>query len=106
MASGQSAGHVAASARDSNRFTVSVNIEPESKVVFLLTYEELLERKNDQYELIVNIRPGQIVKDLNVKVSKTQQELVTILQLALNSFILVVVGYFMLVLVCFSEFFC
>ncbi|XP_018570732.1 inter-alpha-trypsin inhibitor heavy chain H4-like isoform X2 [Anoplophora glabripennis] len=68
VASGQSAGHVAACARNSNRFTVSVNVEPEAKVVFLLTYEELLERRNGQYELIVNIRPGQIVKNLNVKV--------------------------------------
>ncbi|XP_018575083.1 inter-alpha-trypsin inhibitor heavy chain H4-like [Anoplophora glabripennis] len=68
VASGRSAGHVAVSTRNSNKFTVSVNIEPESKVIFFLTYEELLERKNDQYELIVNIHPGQIVKDLNVKV--------------------------------------
>ncbi|KAJ8920664.1 hypothetical protein NQ315_004803 [Exocentrus adspersus] len=68
VASGQSAGHVAVNARDSNKFTVSVNVEPESKVTFLLTYEELLERKNDQYELILNIHPGQIVKDLNVQV--------------------------------------
>ncbi|XP_018570736.1 inter-alpha-trypsin inhibitor heavy chain H4-like isoform X2 [Anoplophora glabripennis] len=68
VASGQSAGHVAVSARNSNKFTVSVNVEPEAKVVFLLTYEELLERRNGQYEQVVNIRPGQIVKDLNVKV--------------------------------------
>ncbi|XP_018575685.1 inter-alpha-trypsin inhibitor heavy chain H4 isoform X2 [Anoplophora glabripennis] len=68
VASGQSAGHVAVSTRNSKKFTVSVNVEPESKVVFLLTYEELLDRRNDQYELIVNIHPGQIVKDLNVKV--------------------------------------
>ncbi|KAJ8966388.1 hypothetical protein NQ314_003549 [Rhamnusium bicolor] len=62
VASGQSAGHVSVSARDSNRFTVSVNIEPESKAVFLLTYEELLQRKYEQYELVINIHPGQIVQ--------------------------------------------
>ncbi|CAG9823746.1 unnamed protein product [Phaedon cochleariae] len=68
VASGQSAGHVEVSARDSNRFTVSVNIEAESKAEFLLTYEELLERRDNQYELVLNIHPGQIVKDLNVQV--------------------------------------
>nr|XP_023015428.1 inter-alpha-trypsin inhibitor heavy chain H4-like isoform X6 [Leptinotarsa decemlineata] len=68
VASGQSAGHVEVSARDSNRFTVSVNVEPEAKAVFLLTYEELLEREHNQYELVLNIHPGQIIKDLNVEV--------------------------------------
>ncbi|XP_050502744.1 inter-alpha-trypsin inhibitor heavy chain H4-like [Diabrotica virgifera virgifera] len=66
--SGQSAGYVAVSARDSNRFTVSVNVEAETKAVFYLTYEELLERKNNKYELVLNIHPGQIVKDLHVEV--------------------------------------
>ncbi|XP_057667755.1 inter-alpha-trypsin inhibitor heavy chain H4-like [Diorhabda carinulata] len=65
---GQSAGYVALNARDSNRFTVSINVEPETKAIFLLTYEELLERKNNQYELILNIHPGQIVKDLHIQV--------------------------------------
>ncbi|XP_072393627.1 inter-alpha-trypsin inhibitor heavy chain H4-like isoform X1 [Diabrotica undecimpunctata] len=69
VSSGQSAAHVAVSARDSHRFTVSVNVEPEAKATFLLTYEELLERRNNQYELVLNINPGQIVKDLNVKVN-------------------------------------
>ncbi|CAG9823745.1 unnamed protein product [Phaedon cochleariae] len=68
VASGQSAGHVEVNARDSNRFTVSVNIEPESKAAFLLTYEELLERRDNQYELVLNIHPGQIVKNLNIQV--------------------------------------
>ncbi|XP_072382761.1 inter-alpha-trypsin inhibitor heavy chain H4-like isoform X1 [Diabrotica undecimpunctata] len=66
--SGQSAGYVAVSARDSNRFTVSVNVEPETKAIFYLTYEELLQRKNNKYELVLNIHPGQIVKDLHVEV--------------------------------------
>ncbi|XP_074041441.1 inter-alpha-trypsin inhibitor heavy chain H4 isoform X3 [Leptinotarsa decemlineata] len=65
---GQSAGHVQVSARDSNKFTVSINIEPQSKAAFLLTYEELLERKINQYELVLNIHPGQIVKKLSLEV--------------------------------------
>lgn len=69
VASGQSAAHVAVSARDSNRFTVSVNVEPQSKATFYLTYEELLVRKNEKYEVVLNIHPGQPVKDLAVQVS-------------------------------------
>ncbi|XP_017771114.1 PREDICTED: inter-alpha-trypsin inhibitor heavy chain H4-like [Nicrophorus vespilloides] len=66
--SGIGAAHVSVNARDSNTFTVKVNIEPESKAVFNLTYEELLERKKGYYELVINIHPGQLVKDLNVEV--------------------------------------
>ncbi|XP_057662727.1 inter-alpha-trypsin inhibitor heavy chain H4-like isoform X1 [Diorhabda carinulata] len=68
VASGQSAAHVAVSARDSNTFTVSVNVEGEAKATFFLTYEELLERKDEKYEVVLNIHPGQVVDDLNVKV--------------------------------------
>ncbi|XP_050509625.1 inter-alpha-trypsin inhibitor heavy chain H3 [Diabrotica virgifera virgifera] len=66
--SGQSAAHVAISTKDSNTFTVSVNVGAEEKATFYLTYEELLERKNNQYDLVLNIRPGQIVDHLNVQV--------------------------------------
>ncbi|KAJ8920647.1 hypothetical protein NQ315_004786 [Exocentrus adspersus] len=68
VASGQAAAHVAVSARDSNRFTVSVNIEPQSKATFYLRYEELLRRQNEKYELLINIHPGQPVKQLDVEV--------------------------------------
>ncbi|KAJ8941608.1 hypothetical protein NQ314_010339, partial [Rhamnusium bicolor] len=66
--SGQAAAHVAVSARDSNRFTVSVNIEPQSKATFYLRYEELLARQNEKYEVVLNIHPGQPVKQLDVEV--------------------------------------
>ncbi|XP_031343184.1 inter-alpha-trypsin inhibitor heavy chain H4-like isoform X2 [Photinus pyralis] len=65
---GLGAAHVAASARDSNRFTVSVNIEAEAKAAFYLTYEELLKRQDGHYEQVINIHPGQPVKDLSVEV--------------------------------------
>ncbi|XP_019767638.2 inter-alpha-trypsin inhibitor heavy chain H4 isoform X1 [Dendroctonus ponderosae] len=67
--SGFAAAHVAASARDSNRFTVSVNIQPASKATFYLTYEELLVRKDEKYEIVLNIHPGEPVKDLLVQVN-------------------------------------
>ncbi|XP_018575269.1 inter-alpha-trypsin inhibitor heavy chain H3-like isoform X2 [Anoplophora glabripennis] len=65
---GQSAGLVEAKTRDSKEFTVSVNLEPDSVAVFSLTYEEMLQRLHDQYELVLNICPGQIVEDLNIEV--------------------------------------
>lgn len=48
------------SARDSNVFTVSVNVEPQSKVTFNLTYEQLLARTLGLYENIINVNPGQV----------------------------------------------
>ncbi|XP_018575187.2 inter-alpha-trypsin inhibitor heavy chain H3-like [Anoplophora glabripennis] len=68
VAQGQSAGLVEAKTRDSREFTVSVNLEPDSVGVFSLTYEEMLQRVHDQYELVLNICPGQIVDDLNIEV--------------------------------------
>ncbi|KAF2899117.1 hypothetical protein ILUMI_07056 [Ignelater luminosus] len=69
VSSGLGAAHVAVSARDSNRFTVSVNVEPETKAAFYLWYEELLQRQDGHYEQVINIHPGQPVKDLHVEVS-------------------------------------
>merc|ERR1719347_1001028 len=54
--------------RDSNIFTVTTNIEPGAKVIFKLTYEELLERKSGKYEHFINIDPKQLVDDLKVEV--------------------------------------
>uniref|UniRef100_A0A6P7FE66 Inter-alpha-trypsin inhibitor heavy chain H5-like isoform X1 n=1 Tax=Diabrotica virgifera virgifera TaxID=50390 RepID=A0A6P7FE66_DIAVI len=68
VATGQTAGHVAVSTKNSNRFTITVNVEPLSKVLFKLDYEELLQRENGQYEIITNIQPGQIVKKMKVTV--------------------------------------
>ncbi|XP_063930131.1 inter-alpha-trypsin inhibitor heavy chain H4-like isoform X2 [Zophobas morio] len=68
VSSGQSAAHVEQSTRDSKIFTVSVNIEPESKTIFRLAYEELLQRQFGRYELVINIHPGQLVEDLGVEV--------------------------------------
>ncbi|KAK4880135.1 hypothetical protein RN001_008281 [Aquatica leii] len=67
VAQGSSAAHVA-TARDSNRFTVSVNVEPETKAAFYLTYEELLKRQNGFYQLVINLHPGELVRNLDVVV--------------------------------------
>jgi len=68
VSDGKGAGIVSKDARDANLFTVSTNIEPGEKVVFKLTYEELLERKAGTYEHSINIDPKQIVDDLKIEV--------------------------------------
>ena len=74
IASGQGAGLVSANARESNRFTVSINVEPESKVIFYLTYEQLLQREDNQYEMVINIHPKQPVPDLTVHVNINESQ--------------------------------
>lgn len=58
------------SARDSNKFTVSVNVEAESKVTFNLTYEQLLTRKLGVYENIIHLQPGQVNMKYNIMLNK------------------------------------
>ncbi|XP_072935753.1 inter-alpha-trypsin inhibitor heavy chain H4-like isoform X1 [Epargyreus clarus] len=65
---GFGAAHIAAKARDSNHFTVSMNVEPRSTVVFNLTYEELLVRRNGVYNHAINLHPGAIVPKMQVTV--------------------------------------
>jgi len=67
VSQGQTAAQVSSSARDSNQFTVSVNIEPNSKVAFNLTYEQLLTRRKGVYEHTVHINPGTIVPVLKIR---------------------------------------
>ena len=57
------------SARDSNHFNVSVNVEKEKKVIFRLTYEELLSRKLGMYKHVINLHPGQVVQNFSVTVN-------------------------------------
>jgi len=68
------------SARDSNRFTVSVNVEPQQKATFNLTYEELLTRRLGEYSHVVNLHPGQVVRDLQVDVSVSESRNITVLR--------------------------
>jgi len=67
--SGLSAGLVSKNRRDSNTFSVDTNLEPGEKVVFSLTYEELLERKDDQYEYVLHVDPGVVLEDFHVEIN-------------------------------------
>ncbi|CAK1600022.1 unnamed protein product [Parnassius mnemosyne] len=80
VSQGFGAAHVAAKARDSNIFTVSVNVEPNSKAMFNLTYEELLTRRNGVYNHAVNLHPGAMVPKLTVTVHIKETQKITVLR--------------------------
>ncbi|XP_069045730.1 inter-alpha-trypsin inhibitor heavy chain H3 isoform X1 [Lepisosteus oculatus] len=66
VSQGQSAGLVRASGRKMEKFSVSVNIAAASKVTFELTYEELLKRSLGKYELMIRVRPKQLVQHFEI----------------------------------------
>ncbi|XP_069668859.1 inter-alpha-trypsin inhibitor heavy chain H4-like [Periplaneta americana] len=77
---GQTAGHIALSVRNSNRFAVSLNVKAEERITFNLTYEELLVRKLGVYKHIINLDPGQIVSDFRVEVHIKESNRITKLE--------------------------
>ncbi|XP_030230113.1 inter-alpha-trypsin inhibitor heavy chain H3 [Gadus morhua] len=66
VSSGRTAGLVKASGRKMEKFSVSVNIAAESNVTFILTYEELLQRKFGKYEILTRINPKQLVQNFQI----------------------------------------
>uniref|UniRef100_A0A671N8J2 Inter-alpha-trypsin inhibitor heavy chain H3 n=1 Tax=Sinocyclocheilus anshuiensis TaxID=1608454 RepID=A0A671N8J2_9TELE len=57
-----------ASGRKMETFSVSVNIAPQSSVTFTLTYEELLQRRLGSYEIMLGVRPKQLVQNFEIVV--------------------------------------
>merc|ERR1712088_617303 len=68
LSRGRGAGLVSQDAKDANKFTVSTIIEGGQEVVFRLTYDELLGRKEGMYRQEINIDLQQIVDDFRVEV--------------------------------------
>ncbi|XP_041281734.1 inter-alpha-trypsin inhibitor heavy chain H4 [Onychostruthus taczanowskii] len=68
VSQGQSAGLVKITDRKLEQFHVSVSIAAASKVAFELTYEELLKRQLGKYELLIKVRPKQLVKHFQIDV--------------------------------------
>ncbi|XP_062356545.1 inter-alpha-trypsin inhibitor heavy chain H4 [Cinclus cinclus] len=68
VSQGQSAGLVKITDRKLEQFHVSVSIAAASKVTFELTYEELLKRQLGKYELLIKVRPRQLVKHFQIDV--------------------------------------
>ncbi|KAM6248087.1 inter-alpha-trypsin inhibitor heavy chain H4 isoform 2-T2 [Spheniscus humboldti] len=65
---GQSAGLVKITGRKLEQFHVSVSIAAASKVTFELAYEELLKRQLGKFELLIKVRPKQLVKHFQIDV--------------------------------------
>uniref|UniRef100_A0A8B9CJU4 Inter-alpha-trypsin inhibitor heavy chain 4 n=1 Tax=Anser brachyrhynchus TaxID=132585 RepID=A0A8B9CJU4_9AVES len=68
VSQGQSAGLVKITGRKLEQFHVSVSIAAASKVTFELVYEELLKRQLGLFELLIKVRPQQLVKHFQIDV--------------------------------------
>lgn len=55
--------------KGTDTFRASAVIPSKDKAVFLLTYEELLQRRLGKYEHVVSVRPQQLVGRLTVEVN-------------------------------------
>ncbi|XP_050352920.1 inter-alpha-trypsin inhibitor heavy chain H4-like [Nymphalis io] len=80
VSQGIGAAHISAKARDSNHFTVSVNVEPNTEAVFNLTYEELLVRRNGVYNHAINLHPGTLVPKMEVTVHIKESQKISLLR--------------------------
>lgn len=77
VSKGQSAGHVALSARDSNQFSISANAEAGVKVEFHLLYEELLQRRSGLYRYQAHLNPPPSLQSLSLDVMVEEQRNLT-----------------------------
>jgi len=77
VSKGQSAGHVALSARDSNQFSISANAEAGVKVQFHLLYEELLQRRSGLYHYQTHLNPPPSLQSLSLEVMVEEQRNLT-----------------------------
>ncbi|XP_037376475.1 inter-alpha-trypsin inhibitor heavy chain H1 isoform X2 [Talpa occidentalis] len=66
--SGETAGLVRASGRTMEQFTIHITIGPQSKATFQLTYEEVLKRKLMQYDIVIKVKPKQLVHHFEIDV--------------------------------------
>lgn len=53
--------------RKVEKFQVAVNVAAAAKVTFELIYEELLKRKLGKYELLIKVKPKQLVQHFQVR---------------------------------------
>lgn len=61
-----SGGMSRASGRTMEQFTIRLIIGPRSKVMFRLTYEEVLKRILTQYNIVIKVKPRQLVQHFEV----------------------------------------
>ena len=61
-------------------FRASVVIPSKDKAAFLLSYEELLQRRLGKYEHVISVRPQQLVGRLTVEVNVLERSGITSLE--------------------------
>ncbi|KAF4023983.1 hypothetical protein G4228_015868 [Cervus hanglu yarkandensis] len=66
--SGENAGLVRASGRTMEEFSIHIMVGPQSKATFRLTYEEVLRRKLMQYDIVIKVKPKQLVQHFEIDV--------------------------------------
>ncbi|XP_025128212.2 inter-alpha-trypsin inhibitor heavy chain H1 isoform X2 [Bubalus bubalis] len=66
--SGENAGLVRASGRTMEQFSIHIIVGPRSKATFQLTYEEVLRRKLMQYDIVIKVKPQQLVQHFEIDV--------------------------------------
>lgn len=59
---------------------MTVNVEPNSKAIFNLTYEELLVRRNGVYNHAINLHPGALVPRMEVRVHIKESQKIKLLR--------------------------
>uniref|UniRef100_A0A8C3X5G0 Inter-alpha-trypsin inhibitor heavy chain 4 n=1 Tax=Catagonus wagneri TaxID=51154 RepID=A0A8C3X5G0_9CETA len=80
VARGESAGLVKTTGRKTEQFQVAVSVAPAAKVTFELVYEELLARHLGVYELLLKVRPQQLVKHLQMDIHIFEPQGITFLE--------------------------
>ncbi|KAL6092010.1 hypothetical protein STEG23_001335 [Scotinomys teguina] len=70
---GKTAAHVGIRDRESEKFRISTRLAAGTEVTFALAYEELLQRHQGWYQLVVSLRPGQLVRKLNVEITVSER---------------------------------
>uniref|UniRef100_A0A8C2LY49 Inter-alpha-trypsin inhibitor heavy chain H1 n=1 Tax=Cricetulus griseus TaxID=10029 RepID=A0A8C2LY49_CRIGR len=65
---GENAGLVRASGRNMEQFTIHISVGAQSKATFQLTYEEVLKRRLMQYDIVIKVKPKQLVQHFEIDV--------------------------------------
>lgn len=66
--SGENAGLVRTSGRNMEQFTIHITVGAQSKATFQLTYEEVLKRRLMQYDIVIKVKPKQLVQHFEINV--------------------------------------
>ncbi|XP_037800888.1 inter-alpha-trypsin inhibitor heavy chain H3-like [Penaeus monodon] len=74
---GKSTGLVEQRKEADHMFEVSTNVAAKGRVIFYLTYEELLRRDKEGYLYSVQIRPGHVIPAVQVEVEVIEREALT-----------------------------